>query len=74
MRSKGKGKKTGGELTGSAIAFAAWCEAAEQWHRLRSDAAEAECRKARAAFYTLAYGTVPPIQNDWRASQEGASA
>lgn len=52
-------------------AFAAWRDAAAKWRRLRSDAAEAECRKARTAFYTLAYGKVPPIRNDWRAEREG---
>ena len=69
MRSKGKGKKTGGELTGSAIAFAAWCEAAEQWRRLRSDAAEARCRVARATYYSAVWGYVPAIR-----TQEGAAA
>lgn len=55
----------------SGEAFAAWRNAAKKWRRLRSDAAEAECRKARTAYYTLAYGTVPPIRNDWRAEREG---
>jgi hypothetical protein len=33
------------------LLFWAWCEAAEEWRRLRSDAAEARCRAARRAYY-----------------------
>ena len=74
MSAKAKKGEREPDLSTSKLAFAAWRDAARKWQRLRSDAAEAECRKARAAFYTLAHGTVPPVQNDWRASQEGASA
>lgn len=61
------------DLSTAKLAFAEWCAAAEDWHRLRSDAAEARCRKARTAFYTHVFGAVPPIQNDWRALGKAAA-
>ena len=54
-------KKQRPRLTTTSLLMEAWCEAAEEWKRLRSDPTERKCRVARAAWYQAVYGKVPPL-------------
>ena len=69
---KGKAEKGASAPTcaTSREAFDAWRKAAKKWRKLRSDATEAECRAARTAYYTLAWGDVPPLAHTCASCEE----
>lgn len=48
-------------MTPGYLLFRAWLDAANEWRRLQSDAAEARCRVARAAYYNAVLGAVPSL-------------
>ena len=57
------------KLSNESVAFLCRVGAAEKWRRLRSDASAAQCRMARAAFYQVVWGRVPPLRE--HADREG---
>lgn len=61
MKSNRRRKQQGNYIEPLGELLCDWIAAAEAWRELSSDASEARCRVARAAYYTATLGYVPPL-------------
>ena len=60
MRTRKPARPAKPTLATEVLHFYVWRDAAREWDRLRSDAAEARCRVARRDYYIATYGSELP--------------